>query len=78
MKDGIPVTETVKCSNGKCKDGQCGYCTSKSDCNGAASCSCKDGTSVGVFVSYDCISNQCQQTSSPDCGTACQDHGGAQ
>ena len=77
---GAPYTLVEKCQAGKCQDGECGYCTQKSECSGLsiASCKCKDGHTFGTSVDYDCISKQCQQTSSPNCASGCQDHGGVE
>ncbi len=72
---GFPATVTTKCSDGKCKNAECGYCSTKSDCNSLASCKCKDGHTFGTTVSTDCTGGRCQK-GLPDCVPGCQSHGG--
>ena len=73
---GLPATVTEDCSEGFCRDAQCGACEDVSDCSSIAACECADGERVYAEAEKTCSSGWCQQTSAPNCGFACEDHGG--
>ena len=63
------------CSFGSCSNGECGHCSTSSDCKGHGTCS--SGTCNHCSTSSDCATGSCSNGKCGGCSTSSDCHGGS-